>query len=296
MKPALALTLISGVAAAQPAPPATPAPVNVESTLSPSKAADDPNAKPKGPKRGDFDAGGQVRLPNGPDEEGKYATFNWVAVDLRAKYYLLDTVTIGANIPVALIHPDTVGMMGPEPQMIGGMSATLDARLPKMPKMPFMKYDAEIGLLATVAYMREGALLLSEKDFPLFAGDFKPGFVGGLTTKVKLSNLVDFSLVPTWVYQSGTTASHQAVQLPTSLILKLGDVVKVAADLGIYTGDDYTFGGAGGGRIATGASLDVKLGKILAHAGIGFASLLTGPLYPTVGDSVYIDLNVKFAK
>jgi hypothetical protein len=317
MRSALALTVMmsSGIATADDAqpkdaqPPPMPAIPSTASTLSTTsglgpdaaatsatKTAEDPKAKKKGPRRGDFDAGGKVRFPNGPDETGKYATFNWVAVDGVGKYYLLDTVTIGGNVPLAIIHPETAGMAGPEPSMFGGMSVTLDARLPKMPKMPFIKYDAEVGLIATVAYMREGAVLLSDKDFPLFTGDFKPGFVGGLTTKVKLSSIVDFSLTPSWAYQSGTAESITAVQIPTSLILKLGDVVKVAADLGIYTGDDYAFGGASGGRIATGASLDVKIGKLITHVGAGFASLLTGPLYPTRSESLYLDVNVKFAK
>jgi hypothetical protein len=38
----------------------------------------------------------------------------------------------------------------------------------------------------------------------------------------------------------------------------------------------------------------VKLGPVLAHAGAGTASLLTGGLYPTVKDAFYIDLDVKY--
>jgi hypothetical protein len=38
------------------------------------------------------------------------------------------------------------------------------------------------------------------------------------------------------------------------------------------------------------------LGPIITHAGAGVASLLTGGAYPTIRDSVYIDLNVKYAK
>jgi hypothetical protein len=46
----------------------------------------------------------------------------------------------------------------------------------------------------------------------------------------------------------------------------------------------------------------VKIGPILGHLGTGFASLLTGdPMttqaaYPSIMDSVYFDLNVKYAK
>jgi hypothetical protein len=43
----------------------------------------------KEPKRGDSNAGGQIRLPNGPGDDGKYATFNWVALDAKGRYYLL---------------------------------------------------------------------------------------------------------------------------------------------------------------------------------------------------------------
>lgn len=249
-------------------------------------------SQPKEPKRGDFDAGGQVRLPNGPDAQGKFATFNWVAFDMKARYFLLKSVTANANIPIAIIHPDTVGGTGVSPSMIGGISARIDAMLPKLPMMK----KTEVGVSLGVGYMREGAMLLSEKDYPMFVGDFQPGFAGALITKVRLSNIVDFSLVPAWVYQSGTMASHEAVQLPMSLILKLGDVVQTSADLGVFTGDNYSFSGDKGGRIAAGGSLTVKIGPILAHAGAGVASLLTGGLYPTISDSVYIDVNAKYVK
>jgi hypothetical protein len=98
------------------------------------------------------------------------------------------------------------------------------------------------------------------------------------------------------VFQGGETDSHAAVQLPMSLILKLGDLVQTAADIGVFTGDHYHFSGDSGGRIYAGGSLTVKLGPIQAHAGLGLASLLTGGLYPTIGDSVYVDLNVKYVK
>jgi len=165
-----------------------------------------------------------------------------------------------------------------------------------LPQMPMMKKDTKVGISLGVGYMREGAMLLSEKDYPLFIGDFKPGFAGSLVTKVKLGSVVDFSLVPAWIYQSGTMDSHAAVQIPMSLILKLGDVVQTSADLGIFTGDQYSFSGDKGGRIAAGGSLSLKIGPILAHAGAGVASLLTGGLYPTISDSVYIDVNAKYVK
>jgi hypothetical protein len=88
------------------------------------------------------------------------------------------------------------------------------------------------------------------------------------------------------------------VQIPLSLVVSAGDVLKLGTELGVYTGDDYAFGAADGGRISTGVAVDVKIGKILAHADVGFASLLTDEMamYPTIKESMYIDLNVKYAK
>jgi hypothetical protein len=76
----------------------------------------------------------------------------------------------------------------------------------------------------------------------------------------------------------------------------LGDLIKVSADLGVFTGDDYSFSGDNGGRISTGGALDLKIGPILVHAGAGVASLLSGGMYPSIGESVYVDVNVKYAK
>ncbi len=237
-------------------------------------------------------------MPNGPDETGKYASFNWVAFDLKAKYYLARTVTANFVAPLAVKHPDTimVGMANESPDMIGGAHLRLDAVLPAAPTIPIFNYEYTIGVSLDASYIREGALLLSDKDFPLFTGEFKPGFAGALITKIKLSSLLDFSLVPAWVYQSGTMSSHKAVQIPMALIIKLGDLVKLSGDLGVYTGDGYSFGGGSGGRIYAGGSLEVKISKIIVHAGAGVASLLTGPEYPTISDSLYFDLNVKYAK
>lgn len=276
----------AGTAAAQvpppPPPPETPPPEEAKAE--------------KEPKRGDFNAGGQVRLPNGPDEMGQYATFNWVAFDARGTYHLLKSVTITGNAPLAVKKPETLGGGAVDPRFFGGMSITLDARLPKMDVPMVPSKDTVVGLILTGAYMREGAMLLSEKDFPLFAGDFKPGMAGGVLARAKVSSLIDFSLAPVFVYQQGTMESINAVQIPTSTIVKLGETLKVSADLGIFTGDDFKFGGDSGGRISAGAAIDLKIGKIIAHAGTGFASLLTGGAYPTIGDSLYIDLNVKYAK
>nr|HEX4312834.1 hypothetical protein [Kofleriaceae bacterium] len=265
-------------------------------------AAHPENEHGKEPQAGDFDAGGKLRLPNGPDAMGHYKSFNWVAVDLEGRYYLARTVWLSGVAPVAIIHPDSI-MEGAgtaadsvDPKMFGGLAVSLNANLPEMPKVPFMKYKTELGLVATVSYMHEGAPLLSDKDFPLFVGDFQPGFTGGLVMKVKLGDAVDFALTPSWVFQSGTVQNHDAVQIPMSLILSAGELVKLTADLGVYTGDQYSFSGDDGGRITAGGSLQLKIAKLVFHAGAGVASLLTGGLYPTIADSIYFDLNVKYAK
>jgi hypothetical protein len=66
----------------------------------------------------------------------------------------------------------------------------------------------------------------------------------------------------------------------------------------VFTGDNISLRAKNGGRIYLGAALDLKIGPIITHAGAGFASLLTDDmgLYHSIGDSVYIDLNVKYAK
>ncbi len=272
-----------------PTPPAT--------TDTPTTPGAPEQKKKKEPGRGDFDAGGQARFPSGPDEMGTYESFNWVAVDLKGRYFLLDQVFVEATVPLAVKKPDTAMIGGAmvDPRMIGGFEAKLEAKL-AMPKMPGIKYDTEAGLRLKFGYMREGAMLLSPNDFPLFTGDFQPGFAGGLLMKVKLSSIVDFNLVPAWVYQSGTLDSLTAVQIPMSLRVALGDLIKVSADLGVFTGDDYSFSGDNGGRISTGGALDLKIGPILVHAGAGVASLLSGGMYPSIGESVYVDMNVKYAK
>ena len=255
-----------------------------EPEASTTKSAEE--EKPKEPKRGDFNAGGQVRLPSGPDEENQFATFNWVAFDLKGQYMLLDQVSANFSAPLAIIRPDAIG--GVEPSMFGGATVSFDAKA--------KVGESEAGMALALGYMREGAMLLSEKDYPLFAGDFKPGLAAGVPLKVKLGSVVDFKLAPAWVYQSGTMESVTAVQVPLSLIVGVGSLAKVSADVGLFTGDDYSYKGEEGARISAGGALDLKLGPVIAHAGAGVASLLTGGLYPSIRDSVYIDLNVKYAK
>jgi hypothetical protein len=329
----VALAGMDGVARAQPGPPAPPspqdpptaAPTPPDPTPAPAPAMDaaapapsavppssgmivpapptigaDAQAKPvdhapKQPKRGDFDAGGQLRFPNGPDATGKYATYNWIVADAKGRYFIFDWLTVNGTVPVVVKHPDML-MDGSSPSWFGGFSARIDAMVPKLPKLPLLKNEMQIGLALTLAEMREGAMLLSDKDFPKFAGGFQPGLNVGPVLKVKLSSVVDFATTPVWIHQGGTMKPLEAVQIPVALVLRLGSLVQASADLGVYSGADYSFGGSGGGRVAAGGSLTVKIGPIIAHAGAGVASLLTGPTYPTIGDSVYVDVNVKYAK
>jgi hypothetical protein len=303
-KRVLVLTLLSAAtAAAQPAatPASAPQPPGYQPTVeaSAAPAAPPPDAGPPEPKFGDFNAGGQARFPNGPDEMGQFASFNWVAADIKGRFYLLKTVTVNANIPLAVKKPDTIDMGMTDPKLFGGFTLNLDARLPiKKGALPMMKFDTDIGAVLTFGYMRDGAMLLSEKDYPKFVGDLQPGFSGALVTKIKLGSVLDFSLLPAWVYQAGAMESSEAIQVPLALGIGLGKLLKLNLELGIYTGDDYSLRARNGGRIATGASLDVRISHILIHAGAGAASLLVDPagVYPTVSDSFYVDLNAKYVK
>src|ERR1700684_4551573 len=97
---ALVVILTATTASAQPAPtdpyppptlptvPTAPYPAPTYPTA-PAYAAPapipPPADQPKLPKAGDFDAGGQLRLPNGPDENGQYATYNWIVVDAKGR-------------------------------------------------------------------------------------------------------------------------------------------------------------------------------------------------------------------
>ncbi len=277
-----------------PGAPGAPGPVWPTYTPPPTGVpqVDPPPAPPPKdqPKKGGFDAGGQVRFPSGPDEAGAYGTWNFIALDLKGKYNLLDRVSAEAAVPLAIIHPDTIpvpgGMGSLEPRMFGGASVKLEAKLPA------------IGVSLTGAMMRDGAMLLSEKDYPLFVGDFHPGFATAVPLKIRLGSLLDFKLVPSVVLQKTEGEYLDAIQIPMSLVIKLGSLLKLSADLGVFTGDDLSLRARNGGRIYFGGALDVKIGPILAHGGLGVASLFTdamGP-YPTMRDSFYVDLNVKYAK
>ncbi len=306
----LFLSTIAGTALAQtppptpdqPAPPANGGMPGMPGTPNTPPVAETPTPPPEDPKAekkhkpGDFDAGGQLRFPSGPDEMDKFAAFNFVALDAKGTYFLLPSVTFNGFFPLAVKHPDTIAGGMVEPKMVGGARFELDASIPKMPKLPGLPYETSIGLALGFGYMREGALLLTPQDYPLFVGDFQPGVTGGLLTNIKLSSLVDFKLNPVLIFQKGTAENLTAIQIPLGLSVKLGSVVKLGLDLAVNTGDNFKFSGDSGGRISVGGSLELKVGKIIVHTGAGLASLLTGGLYPSVSDSVFVDVNAKYAK
>lgn len=281
-----------------PTMPTTPTMPDPSATTTTPPPEEEEKGKEKKHESGDFDAGGQLRFPKGPDEMGEYKAFNWVAFDAKGTYYLLPTVTLNGFFPFAVKKPETFG--GAETKLLGGALFRLDASIPKLPKMPFLEQETSMGLQVGFAYMREGALLLSDKDFPLFLGDLQPGFLGGLLTRVKLSTVVDFNFNPVFLFQKGTAENLTAIQIPLSLVLKLGDVLKLGAETGINTGDDFSFGPKNGGRISLGVAIDLEISKLAVHLGTGFASLLTSDegqaLYPSIGDSIYFDFNVKYVK
>ena len=125
----------------------------------------------------------------------------------------------------------------------------------------------------------------------------------GPYVKVKKFGL-DLAAAPSVVYQAGSddgmggNTAVTGLQLPIAASVAVGKMLKVSVEAGVYTGDDFKLGAADDGRIALGAAVDIKLGKIIAHVGAGVASLITDPAgaYPSISDSIYIDLNAKFAK
>jgi hypothetical protein len=236
----------------------------------------------KKPKRGDFDAGGQLRFPSGPGDDGTYGTFNFVGFDAKGRYFVLDQLTLDAAIPLAPKHAKPGGL---ETSMIGGFMVGPNLSIGKM-----------LGLRLQLGMLKERAVLLSEKDAPIFVGDLKFATTVGPWIKFKRWGL-DFNTAPSIVYQAGDE-SVTAVQLPLAASVSLGKLLKTSVETGIYTGDDFKLGPSGGGRIALGAAIDVKIGKIIAHAGAGVASLLTDEMgaYHSISDSVYVDLNAKYVK
>lgn len=282
---------MAGAASAQDEDPSGPGGEG-ETDAEVTEESEEDKEKAKEPGRGDFDAGGQVRLPSGPDEMGEYGAFNWIALDLQGRYFVLDNITINGSFPLAVKKPD-----GYNAEVVGGGIFDLIVKMPWGP-YKFRDYEADLYVQLGAGYLRERAILLSPKDIPLYVGDFQPAFRGATPMRMKLSSALDFNIAPAILYQSGEVESVTALALPTSLVVGLGDLIKLGAELGMYTGDDFSFRPSNDGRLALGASLDVKLGKIIVHLGAGAASLLTSDesFYPTIKDSVYFDLNVKYAK
>ena len=97
---------VTGPARAQEQPPPGAPSEDFDSQNTPESVPEKAEASQE-PKRGDFDAGGQVRLPNGPDDAGEFATFNWVAFDVLGTYYLLDSVTVNGTAPLAILKPNS---------------------------------------------------------------------------------------------------------------------------------------------------------------------------------------------
>ena len=249
-----------------------------------AEPASEPDAAKKQGK-GSFDAGGQLRFPSGPDEMGQFGTFNWVALDLKGRYFITDGVTVTGTIPLAPVKQG-------DAEVFGGFTVRPDVSLGGM-----------LGVGLTLGMLRERAMLLSEKDAPIYLGDLKFGVGVGPYMKIKKFGL-DLNVAPSVVYQAGSddgmggNTAVTAIQVPAAAAVSVGKMLKASVEVGLYTGDDFKLGAADGGRIALGAAVDIKLGKIIAHLGAGVASLITDPAgaYPSISDSIYIDLNAKFAK
>lgn len=282
---AVASLLVAATAAAQPTDASTTAPGEPPPSTSPPPAAE----KPQG--RGDFDAGGKVRFPSGPDETRmQYGSFNWVALDLYGRYFILDQLTVTGSIPLAPLKPEFEGATeDAQPKLFGGFTVRPELALGK-----------SLGVGVTLGYLRERAVLLSEKDFPAYLGDLT--FAAAVGPWVKLKGLgLDFALQPSLVYQRAGEMGEavEGLQLPVAASLALGELLRVSLEAGVFTGDDFALAAADGGRIALGAAVDIKISKLIVHLGAGAASLLVddeSEYYPSIGDSIYFDLNVKFAK
>lgn len=230
--------------------------------------------------QGKFNAGARVRFPNGPDEMGEFKTFNWVAVDLQGRYNLTNLISTYLTVPLAVKHPDGA-------KTFGGVTGRIELLL-----------GASVGAGVTVGMLRERAFLLSDKDYPAYVGDLKFGTALGPIVRLKTS-VVNLRLEPSFVYQA-TDPTTTGFQLPVVAMIRLGDMLKVSGDIGLYSGDDFKVAASDGGRLGVGAAVDIKVGSIGLHLGTGLASLLTsdemGALYPSVGKSLYFDVSLKYMK
>lgn len=236
---------------------------------------------------GKFNAGLKVRFPSGPDDMGEFGTFNFVAVDLHGKYNVTSMIGVGGTLLTAPVKPEGYSIFG-------GFMARPELRL-----------GQTIGAFVDVGFLKAGAVLLSDKDYPAYVedADYEAAARVGPWIKLK-ANVVYLSFQPQVVYQAkgGGEMGDESIlgaQVPINAMLRAGEALKVSADLGIYTGDDFKMGAKDGGRIAIGAAVDIKVGHIAIHLGTGLASLLTsdeGGLYPSIGKSLYFDVNAKYVK
>ena len=233
---------------------------------------------------GKFNAGFKVRMPSGPDETGESAVFNWIGVDLIGRYNVTDMIGISGTMYTAPVKPD----FDPEPKIFGGFMLRPELRL-----------GATVGAFVDVGFMTYGAVLLSERDIPFYVGDYELATRVGPWLKLK-ANVVYLSVQPSIVFQNGSPEKITGFQLPINAMLRAGEMLKVSADVGVYSGDDFKIGADDGGRIAIGAAVDIKVGAIALHLGAGLNSLLTsdepGALYGSVGESLYFDVAARYVK
>jgi hypothetical protein len=236
---------------------------------------------------GKFNAGFKVRMPNGPGDDGTYGQFNWIGVDLTGRYNVTDAIGVGGTLYTAPVKPDFPdGAMMEDPKVFGGFMARPELRL-----------GSTIGAFVDVGFLTYGAVLLSEKDIPIYQGDYELATRVGPWVKLK-ANVVYLSILPALVFQNGDPEKIAGFQLPVNAMLRAGEMLKVSADVGLYSGDDFKVGADDGGRIAIGAAVDIKVGAIALHLGAGLNSLLTsdnGP-YDTIGHSLYFDVAAKYLK
>jgi hypothetical protein len=107
----------------------------------------------------------------------------------------------------------------------------------------------------------------------------RPGTALGLVTKLKMSTVLDFSLVPNWVYQSGETESLSAAcsRSTTSSASSPATITRCAVATA-----------AASRRVARSTSRSARRAR-----GRRRRELALGVLYPSISESFYVDLNVS---
>lgn len=227
---------------------------------------------------GHFAAGVRLHLASGPDGT-EYKSLNFAELDLQARYNVSDLFTTYLNIPLSVKHPDGF-------ETIGG--GTVRGEL---------KLGSTFAVGATVGMLRDGAFLLSEKDFPAWVGDLKFGTALGPSLRLK-AGAAYLRIDPSFVYQTSDADANTGFQLPVTATLRVARMLRVSGDIGLYSGDDFKVSPSDGGRLGVGAAVDVQISSIALHLGAGFASLMTDDagLYPSVGKSLFFDVALKYVK